>query len=410
MGGFMTSSQRAGALISILALIGSLAVPAAASPQDRLDAIHERTQKIENRLQSVDARGDELSTKISKLDEERARVEGQVQSLDTRLATLTARINRVSERLSKAQQEYESITRELEHVQRQLDARTDAFTDRAVAAYMAGSTGSMDALLSSTSFSDLDRRYAYYESALDADSELLEDIDRLRAETEVKRAEVEEQKLQIARDKLALEEDRTEVSGYRSEKAGVLAAREAVISEKEGLLSSVQARESKLEDLQNKLEEESSRIEALLRSQASVPGGPITGPLPSGGGQFAWPAVGSVTSPYGWRIHPIFGYRRLHTGVDIGAGYGSPVVAADDGTVAYVGAMSGYGNVVVIDHGGGLATTYNHLSSFGVSDGQSVKRSQTIAAVGCTGWCTGPHLHFEVRVNGTPVDPMPYIG
>jgi murein DD-endopeptidase MepM/ murein hydrolase activator NlpD len=116
-----------------------------------------------------------------------------------------------------------------------------------------------------------------------------------------------------------------------------------------------------------------------------------------------------VTSPFGYRTHPIFGDTRLHTGIDIGAPYGAPVYAADNGTVTYVGAMSGYGNVVVVDHGGGLSTTYNHLSAFFVGTGQSVGRGQQVGSVGCTGYCTGPHLHFEVRINGTPVDPMPYL-
>jgi murein DD-endopeptidase MepM/ murein hydrolase activator NlpD len=99
----------------------------------------------------------------------------------------------------------------------------------------------------------------------------------------------------------------------------------------------------------------------------------------------------------------------MHTGIDIGAPYGSGVFAAESGTVAFVGAMSGYGNVIVVDHGGGLATTYNHLSSFGVSRGQTVGSGATIGGIGCSGYCTGPHLHFEVRINGSPIDPMPYF-
>jgi murein DD-endopeptidase MepM/ murein hydrolase activator NlpD len=99
----------------------------------------------------------------------------------------------------------------------------------------------------------------------------------------------------------------------------------------------------------------------------------------------------------------------LHTGLDIGAPYGAPVVAAGSGVVVYAGVMSGYGNVIAIDHGNGLATTYNHLSAFYVGTGQRVSRGTQIGAVGCTGYCTGPHLHFEVRVNGSPVDPMPYL-
>jgi murein DD-endopeptidase MepM/ murein hydrolase activator NlpD len=116
-----------------------------------------------------------------------------------------------------------------------------------------------------------------------------------------------------------------------------------------------------------------------------------------------------VTSGFGYRIHPIFGTRRLHTGVDIGAPYGATVSACDSGTVAFAGVMSGYGNVIAIDHGGGFATTYNHLSGFAVQPGQSVSRGQSMGYVGCTGYCTGPHLHFEVRINGNPVDPMPYL-
>nr|MBA3431050.1 M23 family metallopeptidase [Actinomycetota bacterium] len=96
-------------------------------------------------------------------------------------------------------------------------------------------------------------------------------------------------------------------------------------------------------------------------------------------------------------------------GVDIGAPYGAPVIAADTGVVAFAGEMSGYGNAIVVEHGGGLATTYNHLSSFSVGGGQGVSRGEVIGAVGCTGYCTGPHLHFEVRVGGSPVDPMPYL-
>lgn len=122
-----------------------------------------------------------------------------------------------------------------------------------------------------------------------------------------------------------------------------------------------------------------------------------------------FPADGPISSRFGRRLHPIFHTWRMHTGVDIGAGYGTPVRAAAPGQVVVAGVISGYGNAIVVDHGNGLATLYGHLSRFGVHPGQRVAAGQTLGAVGNTGNSTGPHLHFEVRVNGTPVDPLPYL-
>ncbi len=133
---------------------------------------------------------------------------------------------------------------------------------------------------------------------------------------------------------------------------------------------------------------------------------------PNGGstpGRFRFPADGPITSPFGERMHPIFHTMRMHTGIDIGAGYGSAVRAGGDGVVVLAGPASGYGNAIVVDHGGGIATLYGHLSRFAVHAGQRVTAGQTIGAVGNTGNSTGPHLHFEVRVQGVPVDPMPYL-
>ncbi|HVM18916.1 MAG TPA: M23 family metallopeptidase, partial [Egibacteraceae bacterium] len=122
-----------------------------------------------------------------------------------------------------------------------------------------------------------------------------------------------------------------------------------------------------------------------------------------------WPANGPKTSDYGWRTHPIFGTRRFHAGIDIGSGYGAPIVAALGGTVIEAGSRGGYGNTIIVDHGGGLTTLYAHQSSFAVATGQQVSRGDTIGYVGSTGYSTGPHLHFEVRVNGATRNPMDYF-
>lgn len=135
-----------------------------------------------------------------------------------------------------------------------------------------------------------------------------------------------------------------------------------------------------------------------------------SGSYSGGNGSMSWPISGPITSPFGWRVHPISGSRRFHSGLDIGGDYGMAVHAAADGTVIYSGWISGYGNAVIIDHGGGITTLYGHNQSLSVSVGQSVSRGQVIAACGSTGNSTGPHCHFEVRQNGEPVSPYNYLG
>jgi len=128
-----------------------------------------------------------------------------------------------------------------------------------------------------------------------------------------------------------------------------------------------------------------------------------------GTGRMSFPSNGPITSVFGWRMHPVLGSSRFHSGMDFGAEYGSPIRAADRGTVIFAGWYGGYGNTVIIDHGNGIITLYGHSSQLYVVEGQVVKRGQAIAAVGSTGLSTGPHLHFEVRHNGEPIDPVPYL-
>lgn len=389
--------------LALLLCLAAAAVPAVADPEDRLDHIERRKAQVSRQIEALVEQKGEILDKIAVVDNERGRVESQVRRLDADLAELTAEIEEVQRRLTRAQSHLAVLSEELRVVLADLVDRTDVFTARAIAAYKAGPAAYLDTLLSAEDIGDLVQRYAYYEAALDTDSRLIEEIEVLRDETEQKRVEVERRKEEIALAKARLEKDRAAVAAVRKSRADALAQLDRVFEIKQSLLAQVESKKSRYQTIQNQLENESNEITQLLASRSSA------GPAPTGGGQFAWPAAGPVTSPYGYRTHPIFGDRRLHTGIDIGAGYGATVISAERGSVAYVGVMSGYGNVVVVDHGRGVATTYNHLSAFSVSSGQSVSRGTPVGAVGCTGYCTGPHLHFEVRVNGSPVDPMPYL-
>ena len=409
--GVFTGFRRRGSLfLALLAVLGVLALPAAAGPEDQLEEIEQKQDRAERKLEAVEEEQSELETDIAGLDSARDAIEERVAGFDAELADLDADLDKVKEELVAAQNQLTVLTAELRRLGNRLERRTELLEAKAVAAYKAGPAAAVDGLLAAESFSDLVDRIEYYESSLEEEAALIAEIETLESETEDKRDEVEERKQQIAAQKLELEEDRAEIAALREERAGALAEKETILEAKEVLLADAEQREAQLEEWAQQLEADSQRIESIIAAQsAGVPGSTSTGTPPAGGGQLQWPTDGPLTSPYGYRVHPIFGDTRLHSGIDIGAPYGAGVYAAEDGTVTYVGAMSGYGNVVVIDHGGGLSTTYNHLSGFSVSSGQSVSRGAHIASVGCTGYCTGPHLHFEVRVNGSPVDPMPYL-
>ncbi|HEX2236703.1 MAG TPA: peptidoglycan DD-metalloendopeptidase family protein [Actinomycetota bacterium] len=389
------------ALVTPLLLLVPAALPAAAGPSDRLERVDHRQERVEARLEDTRAVGGRLAAHIADLDRVRARMEARVAALDATVAALDHDIEEVEARLVDAQSELAALRERLSDIEGRLAARHELFADRAVDAYKTGSLGAVDTLLSSGTLADVVDRFAYLESALDADATLLEEIGRLEAEVEAKRAEAERRRVRIAADKMDLERRRARLDRVRDERADALAAQRAAIARKESILGRVRSRQGELRRVRRRLAEESARIEAVLAAQAAGYS------LPPGG-QLAWPAAGPVTSGFGYRDHPILDGVRLHTGIDIGAPYGAPVWAAAAGTVVYVGTMSGYGNVVIVDHGG-LATTYNHLSAATVSSGQAVVRGQEIASVGCTGYCTGPHLHFEVRVDGAPVDPLPYL-
>lgn len=391
------------ALALVVAGLLSVAFPAAADPRSKLEAIERKKEKAAAEEAYYAEQRQDLLSRIKNIDVKRSRVESKVAALDSELSDLSERIGTLKGQLTRAQQKVAALTDELQEVLGELDVTQDQFTERAIEAYKSGPGAYIETILDSSSFSDLADKITYWEAALDSDAELIDQISLLRDQTDMRREVILEKQHEITIAKRQLEADRAEIAQIRKQHAVVLAEREALLSEKEGLLGEVEAKRAYYDALQDQLEEESERIESIIASSTS------TGGTPVGGGQFVWPANGPVTSGYGYRTHPIFGDQRMHTGIDIGAGYGAPVFAADTGTVTYAGTMSGYGNVIIIDHGGGLASTYNHLSAQSVSQGSTVQRGTVIGAVGCTGYCTGPHLHFEVRVNGSPVDPMPYL-
>jgi len=395
--------RLAGVVATLVLCLAIVAVPAAADPEDKLRSIEQKREEIQSRIERADNKAKTLEGTISVLDDDAEALQSKVSELNAEIDSLDGRISEAQDKLELAQQRYSTLTEELLDIQADLVESTDSLTERAVERYKAGPGAYVEGMLSAQSFSELSDRYQYYETTAEIDSDLIDEIERLNAETDARREQVADEKDRIADAKLQLEKDRSAIASVQIEKQQLLNAQNAIIAQKEDVLRGQLAKKSELERLDAQLQRDSQEIQGLL--SRPTPGGSPT----YTGGQFVWPANGPVTSPYGYRTHPIFGDSRLHTGVDIGAPYGSAVFAASGGRVVFASTMSGYGNAIVVDHGGGVATTYNHLSGFSVSTGASVNRGQTIGSVGCTGYCTGPHLHFEVRIGGSPVDPMPYL-
>jgi murein DD-endopeptidase MepM/ murein hydrolase activator NlpD len=246
--------------------------------------------------------------------------------------------------------------------------------------------------LSATDLKDFLTRYDLLNMIVEQDIALIESINQQKKTLELNKSELEVQKNELLYAQDSEKSKREELSDQKQDKKKIL--------------TSVQQEKAQYEKALKELEQTSKELETLIRRiQAGTSG------EQQGTGVFTWPAPGysTITSPYGMRYHPILKYNKKHTGVDIGAPSGANIVAADSGTVIQTGWMGGYGQVVVIDHGGGISTLYAHMSTIIAANGASVTKGETIGKVGSTGWSTGPHLHFEVRINGVDTNPMSYI-
>lgn len=259
-------------------------------------------------------------------------------------------------------------------------------------------------IFKSDDLSSFIRRSTYFNYLVEQDNEHINKIKNKKKEIKEIKEDYTKKKIQIASiaKKMAVQKSIYEDRSEKLEQYKERVQSEKAIYEREAIA----------------LERDSDRIASMLKSlknqMASQPkGGRRTNTYYAPtytGGRMGWPcAVTSITSYYGYRIHPIFGTRRLHTGMDVGADQGTQIYAAANGTVVEAGWAGGYGKAIIINHGGSIATLYGHTSVLYVYPGQRVKRGQLIAGVGSTGNSTGPHLHFEVRVNGNPVDPLPYF-
>ena len=362
-----------------LAVALALAIDAPAQdPQAELDAAEEELSETRERQGILTTEIEEFSTEIEQLS-------GELSLLRNREAMVEAQLEETQELLDA---EHDALLALRERLRRSLNV----LSDRLVEIYKADEPDMLTVLLESDGFADLLERFEYLQRIEQADSVIVDRVRSLRNETEGTVLQIRAERDAIAAKKAELQ--RTRVALQQRE-----AELEAARSERQELLGNIDGHIERLEGDIGDLEEE---VQQQLSESTTAPALPA-GPIEAGSGDMIWPVNGTLTSPFGQR------WGRLHAGIDIAAPGGMPIRAAKAGSVAMAGPNGGYGNYTCINHGGAQSTCYAHQSSIGVSVGQSVGQGDVIGAVGNTGASFGDHLHFEVRINGSPVDPMGYL-
>lgn len=393
----------------------ALARPAATPTPEPL------TQKIREKQTLIEATRRKLEESRKKLHSARFKV----QTISEQLDATNGSIARVSGSLALLATGIERTQARLTIKRRQLDAASaslgrhrSALEGRLVDIYEYGPATYLDVLMQASSFTEFLTRWDFLRALLRSDAALI-------AKINVEQAQFEKAVAELEATQNDLESQRSDQQSKRAELATLAEQRQRLLSiaqrqknviaqevvELEELTAAQEAALQRLIVEKQRQDQERVRQAKLAawqaRRAAAIAAGLPPPPEPDlGVTQFSWPVRGPITSGYGMRRHPVLGGIRMHNGIDIGASYGAPIEAAAEGVVIYSGWYGGYGNTVIIDHGGGVSTLYAHCSALYVHGNQEIQRGQVVGLVGATGYATGPHLHFEIRVNGVPVDPL----
>jgi murein DD-endopeptidase MepM/ murein hydrolase activator NlpD len=368
-------SRRQGRAAIAATLLCTLLIPAVGSPAGP-----------NGRLQQIEAERAALEVRIEGLEGQAGDLIQRIEGLQRQMTELQIEINRLNANIARVEAGVRTQQAKIDETQVEIDKIQDLATDQAVALYKAGATDAIEALLNSTSLAELDSRAELLAAAAQQNTGALIRFGRLQVE--------------IKDEKRALFNQQQELTAELKSRAMAKAELDKKENESQRFLTALNSKLSVARNKEGNLQDESDRIRgdlAAIQARNSVEA------LGTSAQGFIWPINGSVTSPYGYR------WGRMHTGIDIDGYTGQPIVASKEGTVVMASYYSGYGLTVIIDHGGGYATLYAHQSRTNVSNGESVEQGDIIGYVGCTGSCTGDHLHFEVRVNGEPTDPMNYL-
>ncbi len=435
-------------------MVALLAAPAwAVSERERRDDIAEELERLAEQVDEAAAEEADALAELELTRRAKTELDVALAGLDRRIAGAQAELAAGERALTEAEAVHRRAARRSEAARSRVAASQQVLRDQAVSQFMhhGVEASTLDVFLRVRDLRALHDAAAFVGAVAGFQADVVRQHRRLQGDTADLERRAEHARHEAERRRQEVASHTRELEAARSDQAGALAEVEAEEGREEQLVATVQATRDDYEARMAALEAESQSITALLRQrQAAQPAARAPTPAasdgpdgdqnragadepdepsrprdrveadgeppraeavtPAGGRKLRYPLANPlVTSGYGYRIHPIYGTRRLHAGVDLRGATGTAVLAAGDGTVVFAGPRGGYGNTLIIDHGGSIATLYAHQSRLAVSEGQVVRPGQAIGAVGSTGLSSGPHLHFEVRVNGTPVDPLNYV-
>ena len=359
---------------------------------DTLTDAQNRKAEAEKKMNAAKDAKEQEQERINYMEAELEIIENELNTINANLETATANLNQT--------------TKELEQQEKDLEAYNVAYGKRLKVLYEEGSVGYLEVILNSKSFSDFLERCEIVKSLAEYDNQILD--------------QMEQKKNEIAATKTKIEGEKAQIETQKTEQQTKMEQKDAVKKQHEALRNDYAAAESEAKAQVEKEEKAIAEAQAEIqrKMQEAAKASQNKGNGSNGGGSTTYssgalraPINGglTVTCPYGMRVHPVTGQYKMHTGVDLAASRGNPVFAAADGTVITSGYNAAYGNYVVINHGGGMATLYAHHTANLVSVGASVKKGQQIATIGSTGYSTGPHCHFEVIINDQTQNPMNYI-
>ena len=386
-----------------------LALIFGANPVFAGESISELKSKQSNINSSIESNEKKLEAtsdkKIKTLDD--------LKAINQNIASTKQTINKLTNDISAKEKEIVVLEDKIKESQAKLERKIIEYNKRLVEVYKEGDVKYLDVLFGAEDFNDLLTRYQYIQYINDSDEDLMKEVKE-------QKANLQDQQTQVADAKKSLENNRQAKENRKNELAQLGENKQALVTELTAQEKEIQKNIQSMEQASNEI---GAQIQAIQAQQAAAAAAAAAANQGSGGAgyngayvpangvlTFPVPSYYGVTSEYGWRGDPFSGGQSFHMGIDLGAGMGAPVLAAGDGRIILQEYHWSYGNYVVIDHGNGLSTVYAHMSAFTKPFGSVVKAGEQIGAIGTTGASTGPHLHFEVRVNGQHTQPRGYLG